>query len=342
MIHTNPRRVSTGGLGVILGVLAGICLSAASIARAQSTATALDDGVFIKSGDAELFVELRGARKNAPVVLFLHEGPGNPAGILAFQAYPGAELEKDFIVAYLHQRGVLRSPDVPESTQTLAAHLRDIDNVVEYLRKRFNEDRIDLIGHSWGGLLGYLYLLEHGDKIEKHVAVAAPFNVAASQLLSYETTLQWARDTNNQGAMSELLELGSPPYPTSRQLLRKTLWSAKALGGLTANIDMEKVLKAGGFTEYDPRWGDKQIRINDVMYAEIQKINVESDVGKLATPMLLIAGRNDAEVPYFGLKSGFGKWGGKKEFLVFDRSGHIPFVDETERFVKEVRRFLLE
>jgi proline iminopeptidase len=77
-----------------------------------------------------------------------------------------------------------------------------------------------------------------------------------------------------------------------------------------------------------------------MMYPEIQKINVESDVARITTPLLLIAGRHDAEVPYFGLKAGFDRWGGEKEFIAFDRSGHVPFVDETDRFVREVSRFL--
>jgi proline iminopeptidase len=301
---------------------------------------AVADKVFVDSGDARLFVEIRGQKKNAPVVLFLHEGPGNALDVLAFEAYPGVELEKNFIVAYLDQRGVLRSPEVPPSTQTLSNHVRDIDSVVDYLRKRFSRDRISLIGHSWGGVLGYLYLIEHAAKIDKIVAIAAPFNEASTEFASYEMTLQWARDANNQTAIDQLVRLGSPPYRTSRELLQKTVLSADAYGGLTQNLDMKKVLDTGGFAEYDPLWGDRQIEISDAMYAEVQKINVEDAVASVTTPLLLIAGRNDAQVPYFSLKSGFDKWGGKKEFLIFDHSNHIPFLDEPQRFVSEVTRFL--
>ncbi len=316
------------------------CVLAASDAR--PAAPVVHDEVFVPSDGTQLYVEIKGAKKDAPVVLLLHEGPANPLGIMAFEAYPGIELEKSFIVAYLHQRGVLRSPDVPDSTQTLAHHLDDVDNVVEYLRKRFNKPRVHLIGHSWGGVLGYLYILEHGEKVGKCVVVAAPFNVAATQFASYETTLQWARDTNNQAAMTDLIGIGNPPYANHSELLTKTLWSAEAFGGLTTNIDADSVVKAVGYTEYDSQWGEEQQRINDVMFSEVQKINVEDRVGSVQTPLLLIAGRNDAEVPYFTLKRGFEKWGGKKTFVVFDKSNHIPFVDETDRFVKETRAFLLE
>jgi len=153
-------------------------------------------------------------------------------------------------------------------------------------------------------------------------------------------TLQWARDSNTQTAVDALVRLGPPPYRTSQELLQKTLMSADAYGGIAQNLDMARILAAGGFAEYDPTWGDRQIEINEAMFPETQKIDVESDVARVTAPLLLIAGRNDAEVPYFGLKTGFDKWGGKKEFIVFERSNHIVFLDEPERFVTEVTRFL--
>jgi len=310
-------------------------------AKTQARAAgAVSDAVFVDSGNTRLFVEIKGNKKNAPVLLFLHEGPGNPIGVLAFEAYAGVELEKNFIVAYLHQRGVLRSPEVPPDSQTLANHIRDVDSAVDYLRKRFGKDRVSLIGHSWGGTLGCLYLTQHSGKIDKFVSIAAPFNTMASQFASYEMTLQWARDTNNQEAVDGLVRLGSPPYGTSQEGLTKNLWSAEAFGGITKSLDMKKALEAGGFAEYDPEWGDRQLEMSEAMFAEIQKINLENDVARITTPLLLIAARNDAEVPYFSLKSGYDKWGGRKEFIIFDHSNHILFVDETERFVTEVTRFL--
>jgi pimeloyl-ACP methyl ester carboxylesterase len=301
---------------------------------------AVSDNVLVASGDTEIYVDIRGQKKNAPVVLVLHEGPGNAVGILAFQAYPGAELEKSYVVAYMHQRGVLRSPPVPAASQTLANHVRDIDSVVEYLKQRFGKERISIVGHSWGGVLGYLYVIQHGAKLDKLVAVAAPFNAAATEFASYEMTLQWARDANDQRTVDALVRLGPPPYRTSQELMQKTLLSADAYGGIAKNLDMVKVLASGGYSDYDPRWGDAQTEIGEAMYAETQKINVENDVSRATTPLLLIGARNDAQVPYFSLKSGFDKWGGKKELIVLDHSNHIPFLDEPDRFVAEVTRFL--
>jgi proline iminopeptidase len=318
------------------------CVGALVTMDARAAPPAVHDRAFVPSGDTEIFVEIRGARKDAPVVLFLHEGPAAPVGIMAFQAYPGPGLEKSFIMAYMHQRGVLRSPDVPDSSHTLANYVSDVDHVVEYLRKRFNRPRVHLIGHGWGGTLGYLYLLDHPDRIGRFVAVAAPFNVAATRFASYEMTLQWARDANAQQAISDLTSIGSPPYALHGQLLTKMLWSAEAFGGLTTNIDSDSAVAAAGYAQYDPAWAEEQLEINEAMFEEISAINVEDRVGAIATPLLLITGREDAEVPYFSLKRGLDRWGGEKRLIVFDHSHHIPFADETGRFVEEATAFLLD
>lgn len=327
-----------------LAPLVVFVIAAAFVAASYSrpAARAVKDKALVPSGSTSIYVDIRGARQDAPVVLFLHEGPANVLGVFAFEAYPGVALEKDFIVAYMHQRGVLRSPDVPDSTQTLAHHVDDVDRVVEYLRKRFGVGRVHLIGHAWGGVLGYLYLLDHKEKVGKLVSVCAPFNTPATQFASYEMTVQWARDTNTQQALTDLAGIGPPPYADHKQLLTKVLWSAETYGGLTRNVDADSVLAVSGFAQFDPRWSEEQLRINDAMFAETQSINVEDRVASIETPLLLIAGRNDAETPYFSLKSGFEKWGGKKKFLIFENSNHLPFVDETDRFVKEVRTFLVE
>ena len=312
------------------------------LGAAPVAAAGIHENVLIESGDTELFVEIDGDRKNAPVVLYLHGGPANPMGILGFKTYVGAELEKDLVLVYLHQRGVLQSPDVPDSTQTIANYIQDVDNVVEYLRKTFKRERVILLGHSWGGTLSYLYLLEHEDKVEKLVSVAAPFNAAANALNSYEMTLQWAQETNNERATSDLLALGSPPYPDHQQHLFKSIWVAESFGTMTKNISWDKFVEGSGYEEYKDEWGEEQMRVGETMYAELQAINVEEDVSRLTTPLLLIGGRNDAEVPYFGLKPGFTNYGGEKKFVVFRESHHLPFVDEPERFVKEVKAFLLD
>jgi pimeloyl-ACP methyl ester carboxylesterase len=328
-----------GKLNVAL-IVALVMFFAAGLWAPGAGAAAISEDVLVDSGDTKIFVHIRGEKSDAPVLLHLHGGPANPMGILSFEAYPGPALEKDFVMAYMHQRGVLESPSVPDSTLTVANHVKDVDAVVEYLRKKFGKNQISLIGHSWGGTLGFLYLLEHEDKIDKFIDAAGPLNMQATYLASYEMTLQWAQDNRFDRPISDLRSIGSPPWASYGSLLTKSLWSSEAYGSLTQNLSWEKVLEVSGYGEYDEAWGERQMHVNDVMFPELQSINVEDRVGALTTPLLVIIGRNDAEVPYFALKRSVKKYGGEAAVVILDNSHHLLYIDETDRFVEAVTEFL--
>ena len=57
-------------------------------------------------------------------------------------------------------------------------------------------------------------------------------------------------------------------------------------------------------------------------------------------PLLVLAGARDLITPAAPLRAGYSRWGGKKEFVVMEESHHLPFVDESERFVELVASFL--
>lgn len=94
----------------------------------------------------QLNVELRGPAERTPVLLYLHGGPGNAFALLSFRSYVGPVLESRFLVCYLQQRGVMNSPAVPDSSQTVANHVADVQSVVAYLHNRFPGRKIYLLG----------------------------------------------------------------------------------------------------------------------------------------------------------------------------------------------------
>jgi len=100
----------------------------------------IDEEFFVKSDGAELYIKVRGQNFNNPVLLFLHGGPGEMTGPLIFQAYAGPALEKHFVVGYLHQRNTCQSPSVPIETLKVGQYVKDVHNVVEFLKEKFGHD----------------------------------------------------------------------------------------------------------------------------------------------------------------------------------------------------------
>jgi pimeloyl-ACP methyl ester carboxylesterase len=97
---------------------------------------------------------IKGMNRSNPVLLWVHGGPGMPDYFLAEQ-YPTG-LEDLFTVVWWEQRGAGLSfaSDIPPSTMTVDQFISDTYEVTDYLRERFGQEKIYLLGHSWGSFIG--------------------------------------------------------------------------------------------------------------------------------------------------------------------------------------------
>ena len=93
---------------------------------------------------------------------------------------------------------------------TIAQFVRDLDEVVELVRRRFDKDKVVLLAHSWGTVLGTIYacpLPGEGFGLCRYRQVA---NVPQGRKLSYDFALSEAKKRNNAKAVSELMAIGPP------------------------------------------------------------------------------------------------------------------------------------
>lgn len=301
----------------------------------------INEKVVIESNGTKLYAEIKGQDKTKPVILFLYGGPGDVIlGLLPFQVYAGKKLEEDFVVVYLHQRGLVNSSIVPDSTQTIENHILDVENVILFLTKKMNRKRITLMGHSWGGLLGALYLIQDDSKVDKFIAIASPFNFKKNNIESYKYTMEWAKSQQNQEAITELSEQANPPIDTFNKLLVKSKWASQAFGGIALNISMKKIIDETDYKELKKEWQLKTMSVAKTMFDSLNDIKIESDINKINIPILFIAGKNDANVPPMIIEEVFSNYKNEKKFLLFKNSHHLIFVDEPELFSKQVKQFI--
>jgi len=338
--HNRSRRkrrsVGSGILCMftfIWSMLFGSCFSI-------STAS-IHETVRIKTADTELYAEISGDDTNAPVLLYLHGGPANPFGFLTFLAYSGPQLEERFVVVYLQQRGIMRSDDVPENAHALEDYVSDVHYVVQYLKGRFVGRDIFLFGHSWGGLLAYLYLIEHEGDIQKLVTACAPLDVRGIMATRFEETLKWARESHNEEAIKDLSELTESGVSEDRkdfEILGK--WSSVANGGIMRNISPQRINDATEDEKMIGTWLKESRIIGDIMFETLMNIDITGKVVELRTPLLAIAGEDDIDSPWRELKRSGKKYGGESTFLLLKNSHHLVYVDQEEKFVEAVVSFL--
>ncbi|MEO8165000.1 MAG: alpha/beta fold hydrolase [Betaproteobacteria bacterium] len=77
-------------------------------------------------------------------------------------------------------------------------------------QQRFEKDKVVLLGHSWGTVLGTIYAFLHPEKISAYVDIAQFADVPHGRRLSYAFSVAEARKRRNSKAISELRIIGRP------------------------------------------------------------------------------------------------------------------------------------
>ena len=83
-------------------------------------------------------------------------------------------LERHFTMVWWEQRGAGMpfSASIPPETMTMERMIADTIEVADYLRQRFGQDRILLLGHSWGSYLGIQVAAQAPDRFLAYVGMA--------------------------------------------------------------------------------------------------------------------------------------------------------------------------
>src|SRR5215468_3674262 len=206
--HAPPRgfhRLLT--LAISSLVVACTCLAPESAATDGRDPVEISRRIRVRS--AELYLEVRGPNRSAPLLLWLPGGPERP-----LFRYFNNDLERSFLVAYLDQRGAGRSFDraADPAWLTIAQHLEDVDTVVNHLRQAYGKQRIYLVGHSWGTVLGLLHAKVHPETVAALISVAPVVSFREQQQREYEFDLMEAKRRGDSDTLVELERLGVPPY----------------------------------------------------------------------------------------------------------------------------------
>ena len=209
--------------GILALATVALLALAVLIARPASTDPILGpDGNVLAGSVAELTrvevgghdqaIMIRGASTENPVLLVLAGGPGG-SEIGSVRNFSEA-LERDFVVATWDQRGTGKSAGeiAPTSTMTVEQMVSDALEVTNYLRKRFDERKIYVVGNSWGTILGVLAAQQHPELYHAFIGSGQMVSPVDTDRMFYEDTLAWARRTGDAALVETLRTNGPPPY----------------------------------------------------------------------------------------------------------------------------------
>lgn len=157
------------------------------------------------------WITIRGNSTNKPILLFLAGGPGGSQ--LAATRIELKELEKHFIVVNWDQPGSGKSFNaVSKKDLTVKRYVNDGVELTKYLEKRFNKDKIYIVGESWGSALGILLVKECPQLYYGFIGTGQMINFLETEKTDYELAKKLAKDSGDFDVVQKLDKQGPPPY----------------------------------------------------------------------------------------------------------------------------------
>src|SRR5213593_1339313 len=181
---------------------------------AINTPNGIDEAKYVEVGGIQQWITIRGENRNNPVLLFLHGGPGdatNPWGYAVLRSWL-----KFFTVVQWDQRGTGRTlgksgPSVAP-TITIDRMTQDGIELAETLRRTLEKDKIVLVGHSWGSILGVFMAKARPELFYAFVGTGQVADPTRNYAVAHAALVERASREGNSRALQELNEVGPPPY----------------------------------------------------------------------------------------------------------------------------------
>ena len=280
------------------------------------------DGFAIING-AEFYYKVIGEGKS---LVFLHGGPG------MFHDYflPHVEsLAKDYKLIFYDQRASGRSSnDVPPDSVSLESFVQDLDGIRDF----FGMDKVNLLGHSWGGLLAIHYALAFPDRLDGIILVdSAPPNSVL------DTLNRKTREERRTEADNKLIQeiMGSEAFQKleSQAITRYFQVSEKVKFFDPDLISRMKI-------DLDEGRIQKLMWVGQLMNPYLDEYDIAEELSSVSCPTLIIHGDYDtiplesSEIIHRRVKN--------SKLVVVKDCGHFPFIEAPEVFLREVSSFLGE
>ncbi len=280
--------------------------------------SAPESGETFEAGGVTIWYEVRGGGAAPPLVV-VNGGPGFDHSYL----HCGDcwdRLARGRRVVFYDQRGTGRSGELKEGQScTLADQIADL----EALRGHLGFEKVDLLGHSWGGYLVMAYAARHPHRIAHLLIVdsAAPKIQDTAFLFKNIYPETQAR----QDALAFALELGDPEAIAAdlREYISMLFYTKEAREASLA--------RASTFSYRQ--------KVNRAIWGDLQRFDLNPELPKFRFPTLVVTGRYDFNVAP-SVAWAIHRAIPGSELAVFEKSGHLPFCEESDAFVARLEAFL--
>jgi len=267
----------------------------------------------VKVNDIEIFYTKFGS---GPPFLMMHGGLGLDHTYFRpeFDSF-GEHLQ----LIYFDYRCHGRSGRPPINTITYSQLADD----AEELRKVLGYNKIGMIGHSAGGFVALTYAIKYPQNLS-HLILMNTFPAFDRKHIKESLAVIQAKNPS-----PELIKIFYGSDASTLEQLKSNYRITNYLYAYDYNSEIkkrfEKMLEDTIFN----------LEIGAINNSLIAKFNVISDLNKITTPTLVLGGVGDGMIPVSDVRRLHDNLP-NSEMHIFEKSGHYPFFEEPETFIKVV------
>jgi pimeloyl-ACP methyl ester carboxylesterase len=310
--------------------------------KKQSNIDALEinEQIYLNLGGEKQYIEILSSSEQNPVLLFIHGGPAWPQ--TPQLRYLNSEIANKYTLVIWEQRGAGKSYKMnPNPTNlTLKQIVNDGNELANWLKKKYKQDKIYLAGYSWGSLVGVIMASEHPENYKAYIGISQFINKDEGMKISRNWLRKLAIENNDQLTQSRIDSLENLEYYEDEhdRFFHQYLLVNEFGGAVYNKASLAELEKAENmyedYKDYDwyKVWAvSSKVLQNDLYVADVRNIT------HLDVPVFLFEGRHDWNVPAVLAESWLNKLQApKKKIIWFENSGHGPLEEEPKIFNKAV------
>lgn len=331
-------------LNFIFLLLLSLNLFSQNIEKQKTAQT--DTEFFIPIEKTNLYTRVAG-NPDKPIIITLHGGPG--AFNVDHEFFRNV-FEDDYLMVYFDQRGSGKSDEWKDKTMlTTDQFVKDLDHVVDYIKNKYPNKKINLLGTSWGGMYGFLYLIKHQEKINSFISNSGTANIQhnnfalikhekelaqqlikktkdAAKIKRYNEILKELDVIEKSGFKSFFNDMNTIRYVFPKELGFDVYWAQPQKKG-----KIEALLKDPDFytrNHYTPELLDQAMTrfeyINETFHGQeaYNNLNILKELAVIKTPVLVLQGDLDYAI---GVESGK---------MIYKALKNVPTKDKELIYVK--------
>ena len=214
-----------------------------------------------------------------------------------------------------------------------------------YIKTKYKKDKIALLGHSWGSILGTEYIKKYPENILCYIGVGAVISFIEGEKIGFDKVRAMIDESGDKKDLKQIESLGEYPYNTVGNYDTKPVLKVRALQskyGLAVNINEAfKIFRKSPIFKLLDIFA---ISIGFSINKELWKTVVDYDTSRFldyTIPMYCITGEDDwqvssvlAEKYYHSINAP------KKGFYWIKDAGHVPNVDNNKDFNHAITEIL--